>query len=717
MTMIERENENISAVNTGCIPKVALLPVKAEISATNSFLDEPIGSRPDESSGSVLSEIKMAVKNSYDPHPNLAIAESVKAPATHHRSKHVRSFSDCTGLSSTSYEHQQVPSFTQARNTCEKATDGSSSLSRPRFLEDGGSSIVVAAGGHEYPKRQRGQSLVDYLMSNQSKKIGPELDRENAHFSVSEAMIAAIEETKFYRWTDSKEDEEDDQLIKSDLNDESDEEIRQMKFELQSAFSYKHFVSNAPTDCSMSPESSVSATTPPFSPSSSLASAILFADFKKNDAMERIDSGISFTSFCSAIEKERRRSRKLARLRRVHSRLISRMNSGFQSENPSDATTVMPSAPIAVKQHRISGDSTSRRALFTPSPPSPVSASTPSPSLGILNESTVSAENVALNLLGHFSQLRLPNESDMEWLVSEKDAPQHLLPMPQSWPINPDDPFMQLKENEIDEGQMTNLRGNSEWAPPRPQIVFAVYTSPNLKVVMAKQNYRCAGCGMRVEPEHSHNFRYCHYLGRYFCTACHSNKTFVVPSRIFKKWDFRKYPVSNFSYDLLERMWFDPLFRLGYINPLLYRRCRQLNKVLELRLQLINVAEFLRICRFGSDVWEEFRKQAADWLEDPEIYSLYDLTRVNSGELFQILRQIVSNGMKHIIHCELCKARGFLCEKCHSSEVIFPFQVDTVIRCNQCGSCFHRPCWSTPASCPRCQRIARRSQVNKSPPT
>lgn len=43
-------------------------------------------------------------------------------------------------------------------------------------------------------RRQRGQSLVEYLMSNQSGKSGPELDRENAHFSVSEAMIAAIEE-------------------------------------------------------------------------------------------------------------------------------------------------------------------------------------------------------------------------------------------------------------------------------------------------------------------------------------------------------------------------------------------------------------------------------------------------------------------------------------------------------------------------------------------
>lgn len=100
------------------------------------------------------------------------------------------------------------------------------------------------------------------------------------------------------------------------------------------------------------------------------------------------------------------------------------MSSGFHVESASDsAAAAMSSAPIAVSQHRISSDSTSRRALFSPSPPSPVSASTPSTPL---NESTVSAENIALSLLGHFSQLRLPNESDMEWLVSEKDAPQHV---------------------------------------------------------------------------------------------------------------------------------------------------------------------------------------------------------------------------------------------------------------------------------------------------
>lgn len=35
-----------------------------------------------------------------------------------------------------------------------------------------------------------------------------------------------------------------------------------------------------------------------------------------------------------------------------------------------------------------------------------------------------SAENVALNLLKHFNEQRLPRASELEWLVSEQDVPQ-----------------------------------------------------------------------------------------------------------------------------------------------------------------------------------------------------------------------------------------------------------------------------------------------------
>ncbi len=52
-----------------------------------------------------------------------------------------------------------------------------------------------------------------------------ELDRENAHFSVSEAMIAAIEEAKFSEWVAWLEDRNDDRLMAEDVDAESDEEV------------------------------------------------------------------------------------------------------------------------------------------------------------------------------------------------------------------------------------------------------------------------------------------------------------------------------------------------------------------------------------------------------------------------------------------------------------------------------------------------------------
>lgn len=40
------------------------------------------------------------------------------------------------------------------------------------------------------------------------------------------------------------------------------------------------------------------------------------------------------------------------------------------------------------------------------------------------NSSQVSAESVAISLLKKFSEKQLPKASDLQWMVSEKDAPQ-----------------------------------------------------------------------------------------------------------------------------------------------------------------------------------------------------------------------------------------------------------------------------------------------------
>ena len=71
-------------------------------------------------------------------------------------------------------------------------------------------------------------------------------------------------------------------------------------------------------------------------------------------------------------------------------------------------------------------------------------------------------------------------------------------------------------------------------------------------------------------------------------------------------------------------------------------------------------------------VWDDFRKQAADWLDDPEIYSLYDLTRVNSGELFQLLRVIVERGIDHVTHCEVIINISYHTLSKYSSTILIP---------------------------------------------
>lgn len=71
-------------------------------------------------------------------------------------------------------------------------------------------------------------------------------------------------------------------------------------------------------------------------------------------------------------------------------------------------------------------------------------------------------------------------------------------------------------------------------------------------------------------------FRYCEYLGKYFCQCCHRNEINYIPGHIIRKWDFKQYPVSNFSWRLLSRIFNEPYFNLSTINPSLFKRVKLL---------------------------------------------------------------------------------------------------------------------------------------------
>ena len=71
-----------------------------------------------------------------------------------------------------------------------------------------------------------GQSLISYLDSR-SYDTGAQLDKENAHFSICEALITAIEQIRCQKWNSVSD-------YASDKSDESsDEEIKSLKEKLR----------------------------------------------------------------------------------------------------------------------------------------------------------------------------------------------------------------------------------------------------------------------------------------------------------------------------------------------------------------------------------------------------------------------------------------------------------------------------------------------------
>lgn len=72
--------------------------------------------------------------------------------------------------------------------------------------------------------------------------------------------------------------------------------------------------------------------------------------------------------------------------------------------------------------------------------------------------------------------------------------------------------------------------------------------------------------------------RYCEYLGKYFCDGCHGGGEAVIPARVLHHWDFGRYPVCQFSKQLLESIWEKPLFKITDVAKDLYSQAKELQK-------------------------------------------------------------------------------------------------------------------------------------------
>ncbi|NXK37248.1 RUBIC protein, partial [Piprites chloris] len=536
------------------------------------------------------------------------------------KKSHVRSHSDTNVTSGKFHESHGDPAGGRGPVS---ASTHSSELSTPSSLYmEYDSGQYLSSGEGMFRRPSEGQSLISYL-SEQDFGSCADLEKENAHFSISESLIAAIELMKCNMMSRQLEEEEEE---------DSDKEIQELKQKIRIRRQQIR-TSRFPTCQEMG-----------------------------SDSLVATDSGSQFSSHGSM-----------------------RLSDSGSAEDVEE---------YEIRDADIKRNPDSRKSFL----------SSDSISHSFLNSN--SAEAVAMGLLKQFEGMQLPAASELEWLVPEHDAPQKLLPIPDSLPISPDD-----GEHADIYKLRIRVRGNLEWAPPRPQIIFNVHPAPTRKVAVAKQNYRCAGCGIRTDPDYIKRLRYCEYLGKYFCQCCHENAQTVIPSRILRKWDFSKYYVSNFSKDLLSKIWSDPLFNVQDINPALYRKVKALNQVWLLRIQLFHMKNMFKTCRLAKDLLDSFDTVPGHLTEDLHLYSLSDLSATKKGDLVPRLTELLKAGSLHVDKCMLCQAKGFICEFCQNEDdIIFPFELNKCRTCEECKACYHKSCFKS-MHCPRCERLQARREL------
>ncbi|NWS35272.1 PKHM1 protein, partial [Polioptila caerulea] len=221
------------------------------------------------------------------------------------------------------------------------------------------------------------------------------------------------------------------------------------------------------------------------------------------------------------------------------------------------------------------------------------------------------------------------------------------------------------------------------------------------------QSFFCAGCSRQIGFSFARP-KLCSFSGLYYCDSCHQDEETVIPSRLIHNWDLTKRGVCKQALKFLTQIQNQPLIDLKLVNESLYEHVERMRRILRSREQLKLLGDYLIMCRSGA--LKELSKRLDHrhyLLECPHKYSVADLRQIADGVFETFLQSLLQFASHHVYSCDLCTQRGFICQICNSSDIIFPFEFDTTTRCSECKTVFHRDCHARAPSCPRCERRQR----------
>ncbi|XP_029462231.1 pleckstrin homology domain-containing family M member 3 [Rhinatrema bivittatum] len=233
---------------------------------------------------------------------------------------------------------------------------------------------------------------------------------------------------------------------------------------------------------------------------------------------------------------------------------------------------------------------------------------------------------------------------------------------------------------------------------------LGILTTLALEKGLTAQSFKCAGCQRPIGLSHG-RAKVCSYSGRYYCSICHVDDSFLIPARLVHNWDTSKHKVSKQAKEFLEYVFEEPLIDIQQENPLLYRHVESLATVMHLRQQLKSLRAYLFSCR--AVVAEDLRRRVfpREYLfQQLHLYSLADLQQVIEGKLAPFLGKVIKFATTHVYNCSLCSQKGFICELCNNGEILYPFEAVSTSRCECCGAVFHVECKVKTVPCPRCVR-------------
>jgi hypothetical protein len=275
-----------------------------------------------------------------------------------------------------------------------------------------------------------------------------------------------------------------------------------------------------------------------------------------------------------------------------------------------------------------------------------------------------------------------------------------------------------------------------------------VSTKISKNITLADQNFQCAQCRVDLEPVgisnnsilmnsagsifddsttdssvssqqtspayHSmisklSNPKLCNYTNYYFCEMCMHDSPMLIPEKILKNWNWTPHQVSFVAFRYLEEAYRNSEPLDVSKSPDLYSILPNLLSTQKAKEKLLQIVNFTDPCRLADTRQAYFAKLA-------NFVNLYTITELqNLPKLQKNFEKLFKNLKEHVCKCPICCGRGFVCEFCRDSQVIYVFS-ENVECCDSCGMLGHDFCWldrnEAGGDCPKCERLMKRRKNN-----